>query len=283
MNQPDYAEFKTALRLTAEGYLIELTPPQIAAYWAALEPYDLDAVKAALRAAPRTSPTFFPKVGELIGIIEGSAEDRAAVAWRTLLEIVARGGWPSLQITDGALAFAIIEMGGYSMITSKLHECSAPMEASYLKQFSALYRIGLTRNAPPQYLVGEIEARNRTLGSWITIRDGRQVEAFELPTPVCLVGTEKIVEMSMPLDLRTQQLTADARAALAGDAEAIRRYLPAPVAKALPAGPIPAEERATPKQIAEIQDAVAALAGGRRLVRRELGPAIEPTKSEQIQ
>lgn len=281
MTPSDFDRFSRGLAQCAAGYLVKLTVDQVAAYWAALEAYDLAAVEAALAAAPRISPTFFPKVGELITLIEGSAQDRAAVAWRTLLSLSqSEGAYPSLQVADGGLAFAIDQAGGWIEYQRVLGDASREMERANQKSFEQLYRLGHARSVPGRYFPGAEEMGN--YGAPPIMRpgpNGRPVLVYEIPVHVAVVVTERYSVLSMPFDVRTGRLTEAARAALTTGGEALRPYMPAPAPRLLAASiESPDEERATPEQVRQINQAVEALAGGRRL---QLGPA--PTESDTIQ
>lgn len=282
MTDGDKKQFAAILGALAEIFGQEMSKPKLNLYFGALKDLTIEQIERAGEQLAGTAK-FFPRPVEFREAVEGSTLDRAAVAWRTLCGLCAHSGYPSLQITDGALAYAIEEMGGYREAVAKIHDASPEMERAYQKTFEQFYKIGQARGAQPKYILGEFEARNRGLQSWTAMCDGKPVQAFEVETPVFLVGTDRFVELKMPLDLRTGQLAGPARDALTAGGEALRAYLPAPPARQIGAGAIPAEERATPEEIAEIHDAVAALAGGRRLTRRLLGEGPAPTESEAIQ
>lgn len=280
MTEDDRSRFAEILTALAETYGEELSAARLRLYFAALQDLDIEQVEFAGEKIAGAS-RFFPRPVEFREVIEGSAEDRAAVAWRTFLEIAAHSGYPSLQLADGALAFAIEEMGGYREAVEKIHEASAEMQRAHQKSFEQFYKIGKMRGAPGKYLLGEFEARNRSLQSWITMRNGKPVQAFEVQVQVLLVGTDRFFELKMPLDLRTGQLAAPAREALAAGGDALRAYLPAPTARQIGAGATLEEERATPAEIAEIYESVAVFTGQRRLTRRLLRDEATPEESAE--
>lgn len=283
MTDSDKKQFAGLIGALGEIFGQEVSKPKLALYFAALRDLSIEQVQAATETLAG-SAKFFPRPVEIREAVEGSIQDRAAVAWRTFLDLCVHSAYPSLQVTDGALAYAIEEMGGYREAVAKIHNASPEMERACQKSFEQFYKIGQVRNAQPKYILGEFEARNRGLQSWVAIRNGQPVEAFEIDTPVVLVGTDRFVELKMPLDLRTGQLASAAREALAAGGEAIRRYLPAPAPKLIAGQPIPDEEpRATPEEVAQIQDAIAALSGRRVMRGRLLSAAPEPTETDTVQ
>lgn len=281
----EFDRFNQALAAAAAGYLVKLTPDQVAAYWQQLQAFDLPAVEAALAQAPRQHPTFFPKAGELLALIEGSSQDRAAVAWRTLVGLCqVEGAYPSLQVTDGGLAYAIKQGGGWIEYQRRLSSASVEMERAHQKNFEALYRVGHARGVAAQYFIGTDEAANRDTDPPMRRgADGHLRPATEIPVKVCLVAVDRYVALKLPLDLRTRQLAAAAREALTAGGEAIRRYLPAPPPKLLAGTPADDDERATPEEIAQLNDAIAGLSGRRVMRGRLLGAAPEPTETDTVQ
>lgn len=242
MTQKEFNTFSAELTKTAESFGSEMTPGRIATYFEDLSDLSLEAVLGALQYARRTY-TFFPKIAELRRYAEGSADDRAELAWRTFLDLVKfEGEYPSLQVYDGGIAYAIEQFGGWQTACAKLGEASPEMVANYEKGFKNSYKLGSMRNEGPRYLVGQTEANNRGLGAW----KSPTVEQL-----VCLVRPGQIVRVVMPLDLAEGRLTAEARKALEDGGNAIRKYLPLPPkpAKALP--PVSADAIAKPEEVAE--------------------------------
>lgn len=264
MRDAEFDQFADALQQMADSYLQEITADQILAFWNDLREFELDAVRNAMRVARKVHPSFFPKAGELMTLIEGSGRDRAQVAWHTLRQIVDEGGYPSLQIADGGLYFAIENMGGYREVVEKLRGCSIEMERAYEKSFLDLYRLGHAREVAGGYVLGEFEAHNRTLDSWVTVRGRQRIETTELPVPVLLVGTERFVKLIMPLDLTTGKLADVARRAIAEGGDSLRRFLPQQAQPVARRGPETSGPMASPAEIRAIRQAVNVLAGGGR-------------------
>ena len=246
MTEQEYSEFVEALGTCADGYLIALQPKNVKAYWEQLKIYDISAVKAALTIAPRFHSTFMPKPGELIALIEGSTSDTASVAWRTLTEVArAHGSWPSVQINDGALAYAVETFGGWLPFVEKYLDCSPEMEASYEKRFTANYRIGLVRGNEGQYFVGHHEANNRGIAVW---------KSETIQMKVVLVTTTGYKEFEAPFQFSSGQLLPEAREALRLGGEKLQKYLPAPPPQIVALlSPAPDAEMATQEEIAELK------------------------------
>lgn len=250
----DYDKFSAEITRTAEAFGAEMSPGRIVTYFDDMSDLSLDAVIGALAYA-RRSLTFFPKIAELRRYAEGSIDDRAELAWRTFVDVIRfHGSMPSLQVYDGAIAYAIECMGGWLVACEKVGQSSPEMVANYEKHFKNSYRLGAVRDEEPRYFLGVSEAHNRTLGTW---------KAPTIDQPVCLVRAGKIVKVVMPLDIAEGRLTAEARAALESGGDELRRYLPAPAPARQAIAP-PAGAMATPEEVAELRDSIRKLPESKR-------------------
>lgn len=255
MNKSDFTKFSEEMNRTAEAFNAEMTPGRIKTYFEDLEDLSLEAVIGALRHTRKTS-TFFPKIAEIRKFAEGSADDKAELAWRTFVDLVKfEGRAPSLQVYDGAIAYAINCMGGWQTACDKMCAASPEMAANYEKGFKQSYKLGQMRGEESCYLVGETEAHNRALGWW---------KSSTIEQPVCLVRPGKVVKVLMPLDVAEGRLTDEARAALNAGGEALRKYLPAPVKPVKVLSPKPGEEMATPEEVAELKARASRIAPSQR-------------------
>jgi hypothetical protein len=246
----DFTQFSGELAKTADAFNHELTPSRIDTYFDDLSDLSLEAVLGALRYS-RKALTFFPKIAELRRYAEGSVDDRAELAWRTVVDLVKfEGGYPSLQVYDGGIGYAIECFGGWGVICAKFNESSPEMVANYEKHFKSSYKLGAIRDEGPRYFAGSIEGGNRSLGAW---------KSPTVNQPVCLVRPGKVVKVVMPFDVAEGRLTSEAVAALASGGNELRPYLPLPAAsqKALT---LPADaEMVTAEEVAELRASIRAL------------------------
>jgi len=255
MTESDYPQFASELTRTAEVSSTELTPDRINLYFDELRDLSLEAVIAGVTQVRRTQRNF-PHPSEIRQFVEGSINDRAELAWRTFLDLIRfEGEYPSLQVYDGAIAFAIVHLGGWPTACLRLGEASPEMVASYAKEFKSSYKLGAMRDEGPRYFVGKTEEANRSLGVW---------RSPTINQAVCLVRPGQIVRLEMPLDVTEGRLTDEARLALEGGGDALRQYLPLPAAPVKVLSPAPDAEMATQEEIDELLGKAKAIARGQR-------------------
>lgn len=253
MTKNDRKEFLKLCTLMSQAFDKPMSEALIDIYFDSLKDFDIEQIDSAVKQSI-ASKKFMPKVAELRELIEGSREDKAELAWRTFLDLVKfEGAYPSLQVYDGPMGYAIDCMGGWQTACTKLGAASPEMVANLEKNFKASYKLGQMRAEEPRYLIGEVEANNRNLGAW---------KEPTVAQPVCLLWPGKIQKATMPLEVATGRLTAEARLALQQGGEATHKYLPAPPRKLrlLNLKPAPEEaEMASPEQLAQLKASISAL------------------------
>jgi len=189
MRKQDWPKFRElmahAANLTAmpNGKNIENVA---ASYFAELERYPLEAVAGAVRGYCRAN-RFFPALADIVTAIEGPEEDRAALAWASVLRAMSRWGYyDSVRFPDPAIHYAIAQMGGWMHLCATLRNDTEPFRR---KDFAGYYATGRRLGAgakPAPYLMGAHEADGRTRGFAAArcVYDtgtGRRVPESELP------------------------------------------------------------------------------------------------------
>jgi hypothetical protein len=243
----DKQRFATALAALGEIFGETLSTPRMNAYFAAMSDLTIEQVEEAARRLMNSSK-FFPKPVEFREALLGSASDQAEQAWRTFVKLcVDEGHYPSLQIADGAMAFAIEHLGGWQEAQAKLNDASVEMFRSYENQFKTSYRLGLNRaEAKPKYFIGEYEAQNKS-------QAGRMVRAKgnEIGLAVCVVNAGGYTRLSLPFDLDQGQLTGEAQSALLSGN--LQKYLPRPAREQKALSPAATDDPVTPEDIARFK------------------------------
>lgn len=113
MRDDDAGPFTAALIAAGENWNETLSEIRIASYFETLKRFEIEPIKAALARAFQTC-TYFPKPAELIAILEGTPEDRAALAWARAERALARyGPYQSLDFQDPVLHRLIRHYGGW--------------------------------------------------------------------------------------------------------------------------------------------------------------------------
>jgi hypothetical protein len=94
---------------TASPYLLSV-------WWAACERYTMDRVRQALTRHAMNPDTgrFAPKVADIVRLLEGTTEDKAALAWGKALEAMQRvGAYQDVVFDDAAIHAVIEDLGGW--------------------------------------------------------------------------------------------------------------------------------------------------------------------------
>ncbi|MBR1660283.1 MAG: hypothetical protein IJ705_08195 [Oscillospiraceae bacterium] len=162
-------------------------------------------VKRALEEHMGYSP-YMPKPSDIRQRIEGSDEDRAALAWAEVIRAMGRWGyWDSVRFPDPAIHLAIAEMGGWMHLCATLTNENLPFRQ---KDFAGYYALGkrmLAANVKAEpYLHGKHEAENRAHGYpqkrlvWDTAT-GKPVPESELPALIApeTAGLARLVAGAM--------------------------------------------------------------------------------------
>ena len=130
-------------------------------YWNILKGYsDLEMKKAVIGSI--RSLKFFPKISEIIEIIEGKIKDEAEIAWLILKEKIERyDGYISVSFPENPAIGSVVEaLGGWVKI------CDIPIkeEKWVKKEFIKLYPIMKKKNNYPEQLPGIFEIENSKKG-----------------------------------------------------------------------------------------------------------------------
>lgn len=144
--------------------------------FALLEDLPLDAVLRALVQHGRES-VFAPKPADIRRLSQGSAEDRARMAFQAVLDAAATHGvYRSVRFRDPRIHYAIQHMGGWEIVGEWTLEVLPFREKDFQRHFGDAERMSVVFGAPgcPEYLPGYIERTNRAVNAE--------------PEPVCLVG-----------------------------------------------------------------------------------------------
>lgn len=111
MKRTEFAALMTRLRSCYQNAVADhsLWLASITTYWDLCQEYPADDVRAAFAVAWRRHPDWMPSCGQLIGLIEGAASNKAADAWPEVLALAKRS---SGDHQDPVAREAIKAMGG---------------------------------------------------------------------------------------------------------------------------------------------------------------------------
>ena len=217
MTKADFQEFarlyKTAVKTTTRGF--EPDDDVLMLAFEALSAYELPAIKAAIMAhitGDKGTQGITP--AHIITLIDGTPEDRAALAWALVEKALSsyNGAYESVRFPLPAYHFAIEKLGGWITLSDKYDDGSKRDVAFLAKEFKQFYVLGEKAargwESVQPYLVGVWEDEGSGLP---TAKKVRMIGSGELVT------RDKVPALSSGGD-RTKQRKqlADNIAALAG-------------------------------------------------------------------
>lgn len=126
MSPSDRRRFVALLTGVHSFYRVDITDFAVGVWTRALEPYAIEAIERAFDAHARDpkAGAFMPKPADLIRLLDGTHEDRAAIAWSKVYRaITSVGGYATVAFDDGAIHTAIVDLGGWpSMCAGTIDE-----------------------------------------------------------------------------------------------------------------------------------------------------------------
>jgi hypothetical protein len=160
------------------------SPYVLSVWWAACERYTMEQVRQALTRHAMNPDTgrFAPKVADIVRLLEGTTEDKAALAWGKALDAAQRvGAYSDVVFDDPAIHAAIEDIGGWPKFCR-----TESKDLSYLQhRFCESYRAYAAR--------GSFEYPRR-LGGDRSSDDVYRMRGLEPPQP-CVVGDKAAARM----------------------------------------------------------------------------------------
>jgi hypothetical protein len=156
-------EFYAVFKVMAEYYGAKPTDALMEIYWQTFQNWSLEDFKRAcnLIMQTRVYPSL-PKIPEITEMIQGRPEDRAALAYETLVKTMRQiGSWETVIFEDGAISRAVEAMGGWEQI----NEWSVDEWKFRKKDFEQLYLANLrSGRTEPITLCGAFDRINGATG-----------------------------------------------------------------------------------------------------------------------
>lgn len=148
-DRQDFAELMLGL---GETYAEPVSPARMEIYFAALADLEIGDVRAAATAHVR-AVKFFPRPAELREAVLGSTDDRAALAWNAVLQLIRRVGYPGTdgkgkapEFPDRATERAAVELyGSWPALCERLPG-EGPELLGIAKNFKAAYSAYVRRD-----------------------------------------------------------------------------------------------------------------------------------------
>ena len=156
MKATDQQQFADILRDVMAFYKQDVTPFALSVWWQACQRFDLDQVRKALtqHAMDAERGVFPPTPADLVRKLEGTATDRAMLAWGKAFDAMQRvGAYSDVVFDDPAIHAAIEDLGGWPKVCR-----SETKDLSYLQHsFCESHRAYTDRETfdYPRLLVGD--------------------------------------------------------------------------------------------------------------------------------
>ena len=153
--------FLQSLNSLESAFGEKLSEDRAKIYWDILKGYSDMEIKKAVIGSIRELK-FFPKISEIIEMIEGNIEDEAEIAWLILKEKIERyDGYMSVSFPENPAIGSVVEaLGGWIKI------CDIPIEEEkwVKREFIKLYPIMKKKNNHLKQLPGIFEIENNQKG-----------------------------------------------------------------------------------------------------------------------
>ena len=186
--------FLKSLNSLESAFGEKLSEDRTKIYWDMLRGYsDIEIKKAVVKSIRELK--FFPKISEIIEMIEGKIEDEAEIAWLLLKEKIERyGGYMSVSFSENPVIGSVIEaLGGWIKISdTKIEE-----EKWVKKEFIKLYPIMKKKSSHPKQLSGIFEIENNQKGyseEYMLERYGRYLNGLKAKDKKLLKEKSKAIE-----------------------------------------------------------------------------------------
>ena len=167
MRQHDFKAFVETLNGLAEHYRQPRpTDFSVRMWWESLRAFELDAVQRAFIAHVNLATRdarFFPSVGGIRELLQGSISDNASQAWSKVSKAVQQVGTGSTVVFDDPLIHAVLDdMGGWIPLGRKEVDEWPFVAREFEQRYRALAQRGQI-DWPPR-LIGYFEASNGSQG-----------------------------------------------------------------------------------------------------------------------
>lgn len=161
MTAADRPRFADAMHALGLAFQSEVPDVKAAVYFEALSEFDLDRVLAALRQSVKTCE-FFPKVVEIIRLIEGTDVD----AWETLVAEIRRVGYLGTPQLDNVTLQTVRSLAGSWRALCERLPADGPEHLGWRKRFAEAYALHAGRERDRQHMLaqGEPTTDPRQLG-----------------------------------------------------------------------------------------------------------------------
>lgn len=164
MNDDDKREFWTLVKGVHSFYAQDVSEFAAQVWWNAMRGYTIEQVRKAFtaHASDPKAGQFLPKPADLIRVLDGTQDDRAALAWSKVFGAIQRvGSYSSVVFDEGAIHAAIEDLGGWPKV------CGTKMdELPFVeKRFCTAYRAHLKAGSQyPARMLGIVDIENAGKG-----------------------------------------------------------------------------------------------------------------------
>jgi hypothetical protein len=166
MNKSDEMKFAEIMATIGAAFFKPLTSTQLDIYFDCLQEYPIEdliyAAKWILK--NRTITGTFPLIAEFVQAIQnrnGTPDERAELAWRTLIKTIENHGYyQTVQFEDAAISETVKALGGWMRISGDDHDWTEDNLKWRRKEFMNLYNHFSKQKVKSEKLLGYIESMN---------------------------------------------------------------------------------------------------------------------------
>ncbi len=155
----DRAKFIHLLSAVCEIYNKELSTLAINLYYETLKDYSTEQINHAFNVIVRTNKyNCLPKPAEIIEVIEGKEDDRALLAWESVIKAIRKyDSYKSVEFEDKTIHMCIENLGGWLWLCEQTKDDLKFIMKDFIKMYKAFEK---NPRETPKKLLGYIEQQN---------------------------------------------------------------------------------------------------------------------------
>jgi len=214
MKEHEFDAFFVLMESTAQLYGKEISRTTIRLWWAALEAYDLAAIRQGLSRHMQNPDTgqFMPKPADIVRMLGGTTQDGALLAWSKVDKAVRGVGiYESVVFDDPIIHAVLADMGGWVALGSKLEKEWSFVAREFENRYRCYRTLGKIEHYPP-VLEGITQMENDLHGLPVpepvligdrqqamhTRKHGRDVRKVLWHRAVSLLPTPRLLQVHIP-------------------------------------------------------------------------------------
>lgn len=165
MTADDKRQLYALLKNVHSFYKADLSTFAAQVWWSALQNYSIEQIQSAFtaHAVDPKEGRFMPKPADIVRVLQGTHEERALVAWGSVMQAMERhGSWSSVAFDDPVIHAVITDLGGWTTLCQTKYEELPFVQKRFCDAFRA-YAVKGVQSYPP-LLLGNADRENLRMG-----------------------------------------------------------------------------------------------------------------------